>query len=63
MDNTINRKRKGKLLLKNEEIKGERHIQTQTHRNFIYFGDQGCLSQSEENKWMLTCGNEGTMSL
>ena len=44
-----NWKRKGKLLLKNEEIsRGKVHKHTET--NLKYFDDHRCLSQSEESK-------------
>ena len=38
---------------------GEKHPQTQTHRNLINFGDHRCLSRSEESKFMRTRGNDG----
>ena len=58
-DNTINRKRKGKFLLKNEDISRWSCTQTQTQGNLIYFSNHRCLSWSEESKYMWTCGNDG----
>ena len=54
-DNTKNGKRKGKLLLQNEETTGGKaHMETY----FIYFDDHRYLSQSEESKCMWTHSEE-----
>ena len=58
MDNTKNRKRKGKLLPKNEEISGWK-VHTNTQKLNIYFNDHRCLSRSEESKCMWTHGKDG----
>ena len=59
---SVNRKRKGKLFLKNEEISGWK-THTNTHGNLIYFDDHRCLSRSEESKCMWSHGNVVAMSL
>ena len=54
---TKNRKRKGKLLLKYEEISGGK---AHTDRNFFkYFNNYKCLSRSEESKCMWKHGKDG----